>query len=414
MSELAIVSSRPSSLKVMMENDAPGARHALALASDPGKFLSSVQIGITLVGIVSGVFSGATLGVRFSNWIEISGVPGDVAEVLGYGLVVAAITYASLVIGELVPKQIALRNPEAVAVRVAPAMSLLAKMTSPVVWVLDQTGKVLLYMLGQQGQNEKKITQEEIKTIIAEAETAGVLEPEEKQMITGVMRLGDRPVHVVMIPRHEVDMLDLSAPPSAWRATLLRSRHYRFPVYDGNPDAILGVVNAKDMLDAFVVGTEPDLRDLIRQVPVIPDTSDVVDALAILKESRIHMGLVHDEYGVFRGVLTSGDVLESIVGTFRTDQIQTEVSFTRREDGSYLIAGSMLVDELDDLLGISLPKNRIYPTVAGFALEHFGALPAVGDFFHAHGWRFEVVDLDERRIDKVLAAQSPALRRANR
>jgi putative hemolysin len=412
MSELAIVSSRPARLRAMIERNVIGSRRALALASDPGKFLSTVQIGITLVGVLSGAFSGATLGLRLAGWLVSLGLSERLAEPIAVAVVVALITYASLIIGELVPKQIALRDPEAIAVRVAPAMTILAKVASPLVWFLDISGKAALWLLGQRGEAKERVTEEEIKTLIAEAESAGVLEPGEKEMIAGVMRLGDRPVRAVMTPRWDVDMLNLADPPDAIRAAIAKSPHSRLPVYDGNPDEPLGVVQAKALLDACMAGEDFDVSAFVRRAPIIPDSVDARDVVAILKASPVHIGLVHDEYGHFEGVVTTADILESIVGVFHSEAGPTEPAVVRRDDGSLLISGWMPVDEFAEFTRIRLPAERSYHTVAGFVLDRFGTLPSVGESFDAHGWRFEVMDLDGRRVDKILATRQPARRRA--
>lgn len=412
MSELAIVSSRPARLSALVQKNVTGSRRALALASDPGKFLSTVQIGITLVGVLSGAISGATLGQRLTLWLLDIGMPPGWAEAIGVGVVVTAITYGSLIIGELVPKQIALRNPEAVAVKVAPAMTLLAKISSPVVWLLDKSGKAMLLLLGQRGEAGDKVTEDEIHNLVLEAEHAGVLEPGEKEMIAGVMRLGDRPVGAVMTPRHEVNMIDLANDPETIREAVRHSPHSRLPVYEGNRDEPLGIIQAKDLLDAYLAGTTPDIKSLLREAPVIPMSADARDVLTILKGSPVHMGLVHDEYGSFEGVVTTADILESIVGGFSTEEGPAEPAAVQRHDGSYLLSGWMPVDEFSDLLSIPIPSSRNYHTLAGFTLQHFGTIPAVGDSFDNHGWRFEVVDLDGRRIDKILASKTKAPRRA--
>jgi putative hemolysin len=412
MSELAIVSSRPARLRGMIERNVVGSRRALALASDPGKFLSTVQIGITLVGVLSGAFSGATLGFRLADGLETFGLSARVAEPIAVAIVVALITYASLIIGELVPKQIALRNPEAVAVRVAPAMTVLAKSASPLVWMLDVTGRAALWLLGHHGQTRGRVTEEEIRTLIAEAESAGVLEPGEKEMIAGVMRLGDRPVRAVMTPRWDVDMLDLAGSADAIRSAIAKSPHSRLPVHDGNPDNLLGVVQAKQLLDACMAGEELNIRAFVRNAPVIPDSVDARDVVSILKASPVHIGLVHDEYGHFEGVVTTADILESIVGAFHSEEGPIEPAAVRRDDDSLLISGWMPADEFAELTGIRLPPDRSYHTVAGFMLDRFGALPAAGERFDHQGWRFEVLDLDGRRVDKVLATRLPARRRA--
>src|SRR3954468_7779788 len=405
MSELAIVSSRPARLAGLVEKGVGGSRRALALASDPGKFLSTVQIGITLIGVLSGAFSGATLGQRLAQWLVEIGLSQGLADTTGVGLVVGIITYASLIVGELVPKQIALRDPEAVAVKVAPAMVLMAKISLPLVWLLDRSGKALLWLLGHRGDAAEKVSENEIRTLVVEAETAGVLEPGEKEMIAGVMRLGDLPVGAVMTPRHEVSMIDLSDTPEAIRKALTASSHSRFVVFDRDADAALGIVHAKDILDSYVSGREPDLRKLVRPAPVIPEFLDARDVVAVLRDSTVHMGLVHDEYGVFQGVVTSADILESIVGGFHTEEGPPEAAATRRDDGSYLISGWMPAVEFASLLQIVLPASRQYQTVAGFLLSDFGRIPDVGDRIELEGWRFEVLDLDGRRIDKVLAAK---------
>jgi putative hemolysin len=413
MAELAIVSSRRARLRAMVERNVVGARRALALAADPGRFLSTVQIGITLIGVLSGAFSGATLGLRVGQWLEAAGVPNQVSEPAGVAAVVALITYLSLVVGELVPKQIALRRPERIAVRVAPAMTVLARISAPLVWLLDVTGRLLLRALGHKAQTEEHVTDEEIRTLIAEAETAGVIEPGERAMISGVMRLGDRPVRAVMTPRREVDMIDLSADQESIRRTIAESIHSRLPVHEGSPEGMLGVVQAKDLLDAYLSGKSPDIRGQVRPAPTVPDTADALDVLAAIKGSPVHMAMIHDEYGHFEGVVTNADILEAIVGGFRTDEGPAEPDAVQRADGSWLIAGAMPVDEMAELLSIAVSPERSYHTAAGFILDHLGYLPQVGERFESQGWRFEVVDIDGRRIDKILAMRAnDRLRRA--
>jgi len=405
MSELAIVSSRPARLAALAQKRVKGARRALALASDPGKFLSTVQIGITLVGVLSGAFSGATLGQRLTEWCVELGLSRSIADILGVGIVVTVITYATLIVGELVPKQVALRDPEAVAVKVAPAMMLLAKISLPLVFLLDMSGKAILMLLGQGGDAEEKVSEDEIHSLVLEAETAGVLEPGEKEMIAGVMRLGDRAVGAVMTPRPEVDVIDLNDAPDAIRETFAASPHSRLPVSDGNRDDPIGIIQAKDLLDAYMRGEKPDIKSLVREAPVIPSSADARDVLAILRNSPVHMGLVYDEYGAFEGVVTTADILESIVGAFSSEHGPAEPAYVGRDDGSYLVSGWMPVDEFGDLLAVSIPESRGFHTVAGLVLQHFGVLPSVGDAFDYQGWRIEIVDLDGRRIDKLLVGK---------
>lgn len=403
MAELAVVSSRRARLQALVDRGVVGSRRALALAADPGRFLSTVQIGITLVGVLSGAFSGATLGFRLGAWLALLGVPAPIAEYVGVGVVVAAITYASLIVGELVPKQIALRDPEGIAAKVAPAMTVLARIGSPLVWLLDVSGDLVLRVLGYKPEVAQKVTEAEVRSLIAEAETAGVLEPGERAMISGVMRLGDRPVRAVMTPRREVDMIDLSRDPADIRGIIIGSVHSRLPVHAGNPEEIIGVVQAKDLLDACLRGDNPDVKKHVRQAPTIPDTADALDVVGTIKSTPVHMALIHDEYGHFEGVVTNADILEAIVGASATDEGPSEPAAVQREDGSWLVAGSMPADEMAERLAIDLPPDRSYHTAAGFALVWLGHLPAVGEGFDTFGWRFEIVDLDGRRIDKILA-----------
>jgi len=411
LAELAIVSSRRARLQALVDRQVIGSRRALALATDPGRFLSTVQIGITLVGVLSGAFSGATLGLHLAKWLVDLGLRASVAEAVGVGFVVAVITYFSLVIGELVPKQIALRNPEKIAVRVAPAMTALASIASPIVSFLDISGRAVLRALGYRAQPEHRVTDEEIRSLMAEAETAGVLEPGERAMIAGVMRLGDRPVRAIMTPRRQVDMIDLTADPEDIRRTIVESAHSRQPAHAGTPEEMLGVIQAKDLLDAYLRGERPDIRAQLRPAPNVPDTADALDVLGVIKRSPVHIALVHDEYGQFEGIVTNADILEAIAGAFRTDEGPLEPEAVRRQDGSWLISGSMPADEMADRLSVVLPPDRSYHTAAGFVLSQFGHLPEIGESFDSQGWRFEVVDLDGRRIDKIQASRIAALRR---
>lgn len=404
MSELAVVSSRPARLKVLSDQGSKGAKTAMRLADNPGRFLSTVQIGITLVGVLSGAFSGATLGARLSEWLVGQGFSQVVSDGFGVGLVVVAITYLSLIIGELVPKQIALRDPERVAARVAPAMLLLSKIGAPLVFLLDISGRAVLALLGQKGEPEEKVTEEEVRTIIAEAETAGVLERDEREMISGVMRLADRSARALMTPRREVEVIDLSDSADEIREQLRATRRSRLPVQDGEADAIIGVVVVKELIDFLSDGGTHDLRGLVSEAPVVMDTAGALQVLREIRASRVHMALVFDEYGHFEGIITPGDVLEAIIGAFQEEE-EDEPPLVARADGSWLVAGWMQVDEFSHELGISIPRDADFQTVAGFVLAQLNHLPVVGEVFEKGHWRFEVVDLDGRRIDKILVSR---------
>lgn len=403
MSELAVVSARRSRLKAMVDRDSRGAASALALADDPGRFLSTVQIGITLVGILAGAFSGATLGGRLSSALVEAGLPQRFAEPMAYGGVVAAITYLSLIVGELVPKQIALRNAEAVAAAIAPGMVLLARIAAPLVWLLDVSGKAVLRLLGGGRESETTVTADEIKALIAEAETSGALEPRARGMISGVMRLSARSVEALMTPRVDVDTIDITLAPAAIRAAVRNSTHAQLPAFDGGDDNMVGIVHAKDLLDSYIEGNAPDVRRLVRRAPIVLETMNALDVLDTLKDSPVPMALVQDEYGHFAGVVTPSDILEAIAGAFHTGEGPPEPDAVQRVDGSWLIAGSMPADEVSELLGIAARPAGDYHTAAGMVLAAMRRLPKAGDAVDVGGWRLEVVDMDGRRIDKILA-----------
>lgn len=405
LSELAVVSARKARLKMMADNGRAGASTALKLAEDPGRFLSTVQIGITLVGILAGAFSGAALGARLTEILDGWGVPDTAAEPLGYGLVIGSITYLSVVVGELVPKHLALKNAEGIACTVAPLMALISRIAAPVVWLLDASTKLIFRLLGQSTEAASAVTEEEIRTIMAEAETAGVIETDERKMIAGVMRLGDRAVRGVMTPRTDVDWINLDDSEFDIRECLIRTVHSRLPVADGHPDNMLGVVQARELLAASLREEPFDIRAHIRKAPIIPDALDALDALEVLRQAEVPMALVHDEYGHFDGIVTPADILDAIAGAFRSDEGEAEPEAVLREDGSWLLAGWMPADEMADQLGITLPERRDYETVAGLVIGELQHLPDTGEAVETMGWRFEVIDMDDRRIDKVLATR---------
>ncbi len=406
MSELAIVSARKARLEAMARTGKRGATAALRLAADPGKFLSTVQIGITLIGIVSGAYSGASLGTPTAARLERLGLDQATAATLGYALVIALTTYASLVVGELVPKQFALRKPEPVAALVAVPMTWLAKFTKPLVWVLDSTSALAFRLLGLNRENEDQVTAEELHLIVAEASKSGVIEEHERSIISGVVRLADRPVREVMTPRTEVEWLDVALDDAAIRAKLLQTGHSRLPVAQGSIDAVVGVVQARDVAMALFRGETLDLARLMRKAPVVVDQIDAMDALEALRRAEVPMALIHDEYGHFEGIVTPADLLAAIAGEFASDAEPDEgPNVVERDDGSLLVAGTMAADALAERLGIDLPEDRDYATVAGLALAVFRKLPSEGESFEEQGWKFEVVDLDGRRIDKLLVSE---------
>ncbi len=402
LSELAIVSARPARLR-MVEQRSRGAAMALRLAEDPGRFLSTVQIGITLVGVLSGAFSGATLGARLAGWLASRGVDTELANTLGVGGVVVVLTYLSLIVGELVPKQLALKNPEGWAIRMAPAMTILSKVAAPLVWFLERSGRVILWAMGQGDTDKAGVTEEEVRSLLHEAHDGGVIETEERDMISGVMRLADRSARALMTPQVEIDMLDLESTPSEALAAIRRIARPRMPVRKRGTDDVVGIVTLHDAFNALSRREPLNIPALLQEVPVVSDMADALDVMQLLRKTPHHLVLVYDEYGVFEGIITSGDILEAITGTLDAT-FSDEPSMMERADGSFLVSGWMPVDEFCERLSVPRSIAGDYETVAGIALHQLGHMPSLGVTFVAEHWRFEVIDMDDRRIDKLLVS----------
>ena len=408
MSELAIVSARRPRLEAMARKGKTGARIALNLGADPGKLLSTVQIGISLIGVGAGAFSGAELGGPAGDRLALLGLAPETAKTVGFIVVIGLTTFVSLIIGELVPKQLALRAPEPIAVVMARPMVWLAKATAPLVWLLDRTSALIFRLLGMNRESESHVTAEELHLIVAEASKSGVIEESERAIISGVVRLADRPVREVMTPRTEVDWIDADADHDALLDVLRTLPHSRMLVAEGSVDKIIGVVQARDIVAKLVDGADIDLRALMKQAPIVPDQVDAMDALEALRRADVPMAMVHDEYGHLEGIVTPADLLAAIAGDFASDHdIDTDPPLVERDDGSLLVSGWLPADTLAEKIGLTLPEDRDYATVAGLALAEFKRLPSVGDHFALGGYRFEIVDLDGRKIDKLLVAEVP-------
>jgi len=406
MSELAIVSAKTSTLEAKAEAGSTSARIAIGLAANPGKFLSTVQIGITLIGIIAGAYSGASLGGPVGERLEALGLPGQYADETGFVVVIAFTTYLSLIIGELVPKQLALRSAVPVSLVMARPMAFLAKAAAPLVWLLDSSSAAIIRLFGIRSGDEGRVTAEELRMIFAEATRSGVIEAEQRQILTGVVRLAERPVREMMTPRTEVDWIEADADAAEIRETIEDSTHSLLPVAEGSPDTILGVVKVRDLLAALVAGQPFALRDMMRKVEVVPDQLDAMDALRVLQSAEVAMAVVHDEYGHFEGIVTPVDLLTAIVGNFASDSDDGDLpAVVEREDGSLLVSGSLSADALADRLGLDYGEDREFGTAAGYALSVMKKLPHEGEHFTDQGWRFEVVDMDGRRIDKLLVSR---------
>jgi putative hemolysin len=406
MSELAIVSARPAQLRMAAERGSSGAKVALELAADPGKFLSTVQIGITLVGIVAGAYSGARLGGPMGERLAALGMPAATAPTAGFVLVIALTTYFSLVVGELVPKQVALRVANPVAVLMARPLAWLSRAAAPFVWLLDRSSSLILRLIGVRHRGEHGVTAEELQMIFADATRSGVIEEQERAMLSGIMRLADRPVRELMTPRTQLDWLDADASEQEIRAAIAESPHSLLPVADGSPEKVIGVVKVGDVLACLLDGRDVRLRELTRRAVVVPDQLDAMDALRMLQQSGVGMAMVHDEYGHLEGIITPADLLAAIVGSFVSHQDEGDAPpMVMRDDGSLLVSGALAADALAEKLGIEFDEEREFATAAGYVLSVLKKLPQEGESFTDQGWRFEVVDMDGRKIDKLLVSR---------
>ncbi len=411
MSELAVVSSRKARLQGMVDQGVRGARAAMRLIDNPSRFLSTVQIGITMVGVIAGAYGGATLGERFGAWLDTFPALTGHGQTLGVGLVIVAITYLSIVLGELIPKRIALLAPERTASIIAGPMRTLSRIAAPFVWLLGTSTDLLLRLLGLHGERDETVTEDEVRSMISEGTQAGVFDPREKEMIDGVLRLADRTVRTIMTPRPDVVWLDVGDSQEVVINEIRTSGHSRFPVCRGELDEIVGIIHNKDLLELAFQGKAVDLAKAAAKPLVVHDGTAILKLLDMMKKSGLHMAIVVDEYGSVEGLATITDILETIAGDLPEPGETVEVDAIQREDGSWLVNGSMPVDEFEDELGIrGLRDGGDYHTIAGFVLHGIGHIPKPGESFKHEGVRFEVVDMDGRRIDKILVvppAQTP-------
>ncbi len=407
LSELALVSANRARLAVLERKGVPGAGRARALAEDPQRFLPTVQVGITLVAILTGVFGGADLAGHLTPLVARLPLAGKLAGSLSLAIVVVLITFFTLVLGELVPKQLALRRPERVAAAVARPLAVVARLVGPFVWVLGHASALVMHLLGAHQEDMQTVTEEELKALLAEGEQTGVLETGERDMIERVLRLADKPVRAIMTPRTEIAWIDRTDPPREIAATLKSAPHSRFVVCDGSVDNWVGVIQAKDILDRVLDGKELSVGAALRQPLVMPDTVTALDALERLKADPLGLALVLDEYGSFEGVVTAADVLEAIIGD-AADSVQATAAASPEASGEYFLDGMMPVDELKARLGLpDLPLEGSYHTLAGLLLAMLRRVPHHGDKIVFAGWLFEVTEMDNRRVARVRASREP-------
>jgi putative hemolysin len=405
MSEIAVVSARKTRLQQQAQEGNKRAQVALELANAPNQFLATIQLGITLVGIMAGAFGGATIAEELAGVLEQVPFLAPYSEVIGVGIVVLTITYFSLVIGELIPKRLGLNNAERVAARLAPFMRTLSRLASPLVRLLSLSTDLAMRLLRVRPKQETPVSEEEIKLLLQQGTRAGAFEPAEQEMVEHVFRLGDAKVKALMTPRPEVVWLDLDGPAEDARRVVATRGHSRFPVARGELDHVLGVVYVKDLLAEGLDGQPFDLEANLRPALYLPETVTALEAMEQLRMNHTDAALVIDEYGGFEGLLTVEDILEAIIGDIVAPGELVEPEAVQREDGSWLLDGTLPIDEVKDLLGVdSLPhEGSQYQTLGGFVMLCLGRIPSAGDHFSCCDWRFEVVDMDRLRVDKVLA-----------
>jgi putative hemolysin len=407
MSEIAVVSSRKARLQQLANEGNAKARAALKLAESPNNFLSTVQVGITLIGVLTGAFGGATIARNLASYLQQIPVLAPYSQAIALGIVVLTITYLSLIIGELVPKRLALNSPERIAANIAMPMRMIAVIASPAVYLLSASTDFVLRILGIGPSTEPLVTEEEIKVLIEQGTEAGTFEVAEQDMVERVFRLGDRPVSALMTPRPEIVWLDLEDSLEVNRHRIINGGHSRFPVCQGGLDNVLGIVPVSELLARCLSNQPLDLTVSLRQPVFVPESTRGLKVLEMFKQTGTHIALVVDEYGVVQGLVTLNDILIEIVGDVPSDDDQEEPQAVQREDGSWLLDGMLSIDEFFELFAIkevSAEHRGSYQTLGGFVITHLGRIPTASDYFEWQGMRIEVIDMDGNRVDKVLAA----------
>ena len=409
LSEMAVVSARKVRLQQRAEEGSKGAKTALGLAVQPTRFLSTVQIGITLIGILSGAFGGATIAETLAAYLAQFPALQPYSEAISVGIVVTVVTYFSLVIGELVPKRLALNNAERIAISVAPLMEFVAKVTRPIVSLLSFSTEIILRLLGIKPAREPAVTEEEVKILIDQGRQSGVFEDVEQEIVERVFRLSDRTVNSLMTHRSEMVWLDAEDPLEENIKKIIASGHSNFVVCEGELDRVLGILKVKDLLSEYAGGDSVSIRAGLQMPPFVPEGMNALEVVERLRQVKSPLALVVDEYGTIAGMVTLTDVLEAIVGDIPGIDEEGEAEATQREDGSWLLDGMMAVDELQMLLDLDeLPEEDMnYDTVGGLFMAQLGRIPIVGDKFEWHDLHFEVMDMDGHRVDKVLVMPMP-------
>jgi putative hemolysin len=405
MSEMAIVSARKVRLQQLANQGDVKARAALKLAESPNQFLSTVQVGITLIGILTGAFGGATIAEKLAIYVGRVPFLAPYSEPISFGIIVLIITYLSLIVGELVPKRLALNNPERIASIVAIPMRALSAIASPMVYLLSASTDLILRLLGITASTEPQVTEEEIKILIEQGTEAGTFEEAEQDMVERVFRLGDRQVSYLMTPRPDIVWLDLDDSAEENRQKMFDNAYSRYPVCQAGLDNVLGVIPVTDLLARSFRGEPLDLTVGLRQPVFVPESTRGLKVLELFKQTITHMALVVDEYGVIQGLVTLNDIMSEIVGDVPSIDGQDQPQAVQREDGSWLLDGMLPVEEFLELFGMEeweSEERGSYQTLGGFVITHLGRIPAAADHFEWQSMRIEVMDMDGNRVDKVL------------
>jgi putative hemolysin len=411
MAEIAVVSARKARLKQLADEGSERAKSALALANEPTRFLSAVQVGISLIGVLAGAATGTQLADELAPVIgAIPGIGGS-AHSVALGIVVVGITLCSVIFGELVPKRLGLMNPERVSMMLGPVVNTFAKIVSPVVGMLTFLTESVLKLFGVKKQKEAPVTEEEVNILIEQGRLAGVFNKTESDMVAGVLELDQLPVTALMTPRPKIVFINLDDPDEvSWRK-IVASGHSSFPVYQGSRDQVVGMVAVKALWAHAAIGLATNLKNLLVQPLVVPETMNSIQLLEAFKKSSKHIALVSDEFGAIQGLVTLIDVLEAIVGDMPAQGHRNAAPAKQREDGSWLVDATLGTEEVKTLLQLDeLPheEEADFQTLGGFVVTHFGRIPMAGDFFEYGGWRFEVMDMDRHRVDKMLITKTPA------
>ncbi len=413
MSEIAVISSRKSRLQRLAEDGSPGAHSALALHNEPSNFLSTIQVGITSVGILSGAIGETALADPLAAWISQFTLIEPYAKGISLTVVVIGLTYFSVVVGELVPKRLGLLAPEGIASLIARPMNILSRFSKPVVWLLSTSSSLLLRLMGARRKEEPPVTDDEINVLMGQGAEAGVFHESEQEIVSNVLRLDDQRIGAIMTHRSDIYLVDLDEPEAVIRDRIADSPYERIVVCRDGLDHVIGILRTSDLLKAALAGTQLDVEASLRAPLYVPESVSTTQLLESFRQARMQFALIVDEYGELEGLVTLTDVMTAIVGDLPSYDSRDEQDVVEREDGSWLVDGSVTIERLKSALDIEdeLPgeEENTFNTLGGFVMHILGRIPAVADHFESQGLRFEVMDMDRNRVDKMLITRLPPI-----